>query len=62
MKKLELNQMENIEGGDFDWGCFWSVAGTIATTAGAIAVTGGAGLVIFIAAKAIGTASIVTSC
>lgn len=60
MKTLDLNQMEKLKGGS--WGCFWSVAGTIAATASAFAVTGGAALVIFLAGKTIATAAIISSC
>ena len=66
MKKLELNQMENLEGGrpsKGQIGCAASIAGLVLTYAGAFAITaatGGAGL--FAAAFVVGSVGAATSC
>ncbi len=65
MKKLELNQMENLDGGfsRADAGCAVSVVGLALTYAGAFAITaatGGAGL--FAAAFIVGSVGVGLSC
>lgn len=63
MKKLELNQMENLLGGRpfrGQIGCAASVAGLVLTYAGAFAITGGAGL--FAAAFIVGSIGVGASC
>lgn len=66
MKKLELNQMENLEGGRVSRsqvGCAASAVGLALTYAGAFAITaatGGAGL--FAAAFIVGSIGVSLSC
>ena len=59
--KATLPQNRNCNLDD-PWGCALAIAGTVATTLGAMTVTGGVGLVVFLASKAIATASVIHSC
>lgn len=61
MKKLELNQMENLEGG-LTWGCAWSSIGLGAAVVGMAFVTGGASLAVALVGYAAGVGGVVTSC
>ncbi|MDC1285383.1 hypothetical protein N8Z33_01710 [Flavobacteriaceae bacterium] len=58
---LSVSEMEEIMAGS-GWDCGLAIAGTVLTTLGAVAITGGWGLLVFIAAKGVGTASIIRSC
>lgn len=63
MKKLEITQMENLQGEGINWGCVTSVVGLGLTYAGAFAITaatGGAGL--FAAAFIVGSVGVGLSC
>ena len=55
MKKLELNQMENLQGGDYD--CAADAVGLALTFAGAFLVTGPIGAGLFAAAFIWGAAT-----
>lgn len=46
MKKLDVMQMENLQGGKMTWGCAGAILGTGLAIAGLATATGGAGLVI----------------
>jgi len=58
MKKLELNQMENLEAG----GCAWTAVGLGLTFAGAFLVTGPIGAGIFAASFIHGSISFAQDC
>lgn len=58
MKKLELNQMENLEGG----GCAWSAIGLGLTFAGAFLVTGPIGAGLFAATFIHNSIDVANSC
>jgi lactobin A/cerein 7B family class IIb bacteriocin len=62
MKNLSLNQMENVEGGAFNWGCAWSSVGLAAAVVGFAFVTGGTSLVIGLVGYAAGVGGVTTSC
>lgn len=62
MKKLELNQMENLEGGRVTWGCAWSSIGLAAAVVGFAFVTGGASLGVALVGYAAGVGGVTTSC
>ncbi len=59
MKTLDLEQMEQIEGGS---SCAWAVAGMVAATVGFVFVTGGASLIFAFAAKGIAFGGMISSC
>ena len=58
MKKLELNQMENVEAGS----CFTSSVGLALTFAGAFLVTGPVGAGLFAASFIWGSIDLADSC
>ena len=60
MKKLELNQMNSLEGGS--WGCAWSSIGLGAAVVGFAFVTGGASLAVALVGYAAGVGGVSTSC
>lgn len=63
MKKMELNQMEEIEGGNAkSIGCALSIIGFGLAFAGLVTATGGAGLLIAAAGYSIAPASAALSC
>ena len=62
MRKLEVNQMESLEGGLMDWGCAWSSVGLGAAVVGMAFVTGGASLAVALVGYAAGVGGVVTSC
>ena len=61
MEELNISQMEATNAGS-KLGCALAIAGTLATTAGAAFITGGAALIVFLAAKSIGTVAIIEAC
>ena len=61
MKKLEISQMENLQGG-ITWGCALAIAGTTGATIGFIWATGGTALIYSFAMKGLATVALIEAC